>query len=119
MSTPEDDRRLKIEKGKRVADQAWVDQEEYDELDVEYSQEYVWQKEQWCPPGLRKSQKRRVQRLRNRELKEAATQPKKVWKPKKKLEEQEHLVDDHSVSGHSADVNMVFYLPMEFAAPAN
>jgi hypothetical protein len=26
-------------------------------------------KGQWCPPGLRRSQKRRVQRLRNQELK--------------------------------------------------
>jgi hypothetical protein len=29
--------------------------------------EYIWQKNQWCPRGLTKSQKRRVQRLRNDE----------------------------------------------------
>ena len=27
-----------------------------------------WQEGQWCPGGLTRSQKRRVQRLRNREL---------------------------------------------------
>jgi hypothetical protein len=43
---------------KRQADQRWADQEE----------EYIWQEGQWCPPGLRKSQKRRVRHLRNREL---------------------------------------------------
>jgi hypothetical protein len=48
---------------KRYADQKWVDHEEQDH-------EYVWQKGQWCPPGLRRSQKRRVQRLRNQELKQ-------------------------------------------------
>jgi hypothetical protein len=38
---------------KRYVDQEWVDHEEQE-------REYVWQKGQWCPPGLRKSQKRRV-----------------------------------------------------------
>jgi hypothetical protein len=36
---------------KRYADQKWVDHEEQE-------REYVWQKGQWCPPGLRRSQKR-------------------------------------------------------------
>jgi hypothetical protein len=40
---------------KRYADHRWVDHEEEEE------REYVWQKGQWCPPGLRRSQKRRVQ----------------------------------------------------------
>jgi hypothetical protein len=35
---------------KRQADLRWADQEEDED-------EYVWQKGQWCPPGLRKSQK--------------------------------------------------------------
>jgi hypothetical protein len=52
-----------INRGKRYADHRWVDHEE------EEDREYVWQKGQWCPPGLRRSQKRRVQRLRNQELK--------------------------------------------------
>jgi hypothetical protein len=62
---PNDDRRQKIVEvidhpRKRQADLRWADQEEH---------EYIWQEGQWCPPGSRKSQKRRVQRLRNRELK--------------------------------------------------
>jgi hypothetical protein len=65
---PSDGRRLKINRiddqpKKRYADYRWVDHEEEDD------QGYVWQKGQWCPPGLRRSQKRRVQRLRNQEPK--------------------------------------------------
>jgi hypothetical protein len=64
---PNDGRRLKINEvidhpRKRQVDQRWADQEEEE-------REYIWQQGQWCPPGLRKSQKRRVQRLRNQELK--------------------------------------------------
>jgi hypothetical protein len=33
---------------KRQADLRWADQEKDED-------EYVWQKGQWCPPGLRKS----------------------------------------------------------------
>jgi hypothetical protein len=67
---PSDGRRLRINKiddelRKRYADHKWVDHEE------EEDHGYVWQKGPWCPPGLRRSQKRRVQRLRNRELKQA------------------------------------------------
>jgi hypothetical protein len=66
---PNDGRRLKINEvidhpRKRQADQRWVDQEEEE-------REYIWQEGQWCSPGLRKSQKRRVHRLRNQELKQA------------------------------------------------
>jgi predicted nucleic acid-binding Zn-ribbon protein len=65
---PSEDRCQKIEiidhPRKRQADLRWADQEEDED-------EYVWQKGQWCPPGLRKSQKRRVQRLRNRKLRQA------------------------------------------------
>jgi hypothetical protein len=65
---PNDDRHQKIEvidhPRKRQASQRWADQEEEEH-------EYIWQEGQWCPPGLRKSQKRRVQRLRNREVKQA------------------------------------------------
>jgi hypothetical protein len=67
---PSDGRRLKINEfddqlKKRYADHRWVDHEE------EEDREYIWQKGQWCPPGLRKSQKRRVQRLRKQELRQA------------------------------------------------
>jgi hypothetical protein len=57
---PSDGRCIKINE---INDHRWVDHEEED-------REYVWQKGQWCPPGLRRSQKRRVQRLRNQELKQ-------------------------------------------------
>jgi hypothetical protein len=67
---PSDDRHLKINRiddqpKKRYADHRWIDHEE------EEDQGYIWQKGQWCPPSLRRSQKRRVQRLRNQELKQA------------------------------------------------
>jgi hypothetical protein len=82
---PSDGRRLKINRiddqpRKRHADHRWVDHEE------EEDHEYVWQKGQWCPPGLRRSQKRRVQRLRNQELKQAGIKRKQVWRPKDKLD---------------------------------
>ena len=51
---------------KRVVDQNWAD---YGEEDNE--EEYVWQEGQWCLGGLTRIQKRRVQRLRNRELEQA------------------------------------------------
>jgi len=39
-----------------IADQKIVDRE------------HIWQENQWCPSGLTRSQKKRVQRLRNDEL---------------------------------------------------
>jgi hypothetical protein len=62
------DWRLKIESvhdrlGERITYQDMVKQDMRG-----YEQgEYIWQKNQWCPRGLTKSQKRRVQRLRNDE----------------------------------------------------
>jgi hypothetical protein len=103
-----DGRHLKINKiddqpRKRYADHRWVDHEE------EEHHGYVWQKGQWCPPGLRRSQKRRVQRLRNQELKQAGIKKRQVWRPKDKPDE----------SGRSAHTCMVCFLPNEFMAPAN
>jgi hypothetical protein len=105
---PSDGRRLKINRiddrpKKRYADHRWIDHEE------EEDQGYVWQKGQWCPPGLRRSQKRRVQRLRNQELKQAGIKRKQVWRPKDKPNE----------SDRSAPTCMVCFLPNEFMAPAN
>jgi predicted nucleic acid-binding Zn-ribbon protein len=104
---PSDDRRQKIievidHPRKRQADQRWADQEEDED-------EYIWQEGQWCPPGLRKSQKRRVQRLRNHELRQAGIQKKQVWRPKDKPEG----------SGRLAPACMVYFLPNEFMAPTN
>jgi hypothetical protein len=104
---PSDGRRIKINEvndqpRKRYADHRWVDHEEED-------RKYVWQKGQWCPPGLRRSQKRRVQRLRNQELKQAGIKRKQVWRPK----------DKPDGSGRSAPTCMVCFLPNEFMASAN
>jgi hypothetical protein len=105
---PSDGRRLKINKiddqpRKRYADHKWVGHEE------EEDHGYVWQKGQWCPPGLRKSEKRRVHRLRNQEMKQAGIKKKQVWRPKDKPGE----------SGRSAHTCMVCFLSNEFMAPAN
>jgi hypothetical protein len=104
---PSDSRRIKINEvddhpRKRYADYRWVDHEEEE-------REYVWQKGQWCPPGLRRSQKRRVQRLRNQELKQAGIKRKQVWRPK----------DKPNGFDRSAPACMVCFLPNEFMAPAN
>jgi predicted nucleic acid-binding Zn-ribbon protein len=103
---PSEDRRQKIEiidhPRKRQASLKWADQEEDED-------EYIWQKGQWCPPGLRKSQKRRVQRLRNRELRQAGIQTRQVWRPKDKPEGSKRL----------APACMVYFLPNEFMAPTN
>jgi hypothetical protein len=79
---PSDGQRIKINEvddhpRKRYADHKWVDHEEHE-------REYVWHEGQWCPPGLRRSQKRRVQRSRNQELKQAGIKRKQVWRPKDK-----------------------------------
>ena len=75
-------------------------------------------KEQWCPQGIfTKSQKRRVQRIRCRELRAGCDYnhndrdnhrpyTKKVWRPK--LKSQVHQPE--------SSVNMVFILPQEFMA---
>ena len=106
----EDDRRLKIDdfenrQRKRFAGQGWIHDRVQDEEIDSYG--YVWQKGQWCPPGLRKSQKRRVQRLRNRELEQEITETKQIWRPKKKPDG----------CDPSADACMAFFLPSEFIAP--
>ena len=57
---------------------------------------------QWCPPGLTKTQKRRVQWLRYKEHHQE-------WRVKKKADEGKPLVN----------INMVFILPAEFEADYN
>jgi hypothetical protein len=103
-----DGRRSKINKTddqprKRYANHKWVDHEEEEDYG------YVWQKGQWCPSGLRRSQKRRVQCLRNQELKQAGINKRQVWRPKDKPDE----------FGRLAHTCMVCFLPNEFMAPAN
>ena len=63
---------------KRVVDQNWANYEEESN-----EEEYVWQEGQWCLGGLTRSQNRRVQRLRNKELEQAQASGKpQVWRAK-------------------------------------
>jgi len=99
--------------------------------DLELEGEDKYHRPRWCPDGLSRSQKRRVQRLRN--LKEAEARyldvlrkarpdlaeqvrhprrverrpPRREWRPKQPRADEKP----------SADVNMVFVLPLEFRAP--
>jgi len=74
----------------------------------------------WCPAGLTRSQKRRVQRLRQTEAleEERKEAPRgrvrlEVWRVKPKA-------DEEQPSGSLvAPINMVFMLPSEFMAPDN
>jgi hypothetical protein len=80
---PSDGRHLKINEiddqpRNRYVDHRWVDHEEEEDCG------YIWQKGQWFPLGLSKSPKRRVQHLRNQELKQARIKRKQVWHPKDK-----------------------------------
>jgi len=63
----------------------------------------------WCPEGLTKTQKRRLQRERREELSKGENSA--------KFEDQQQL--DPKGKGPLADVNMVFMLPMEFLAPSS
>ena len=99
--------------------------------DRELEEEDKYHRPRWCPDGLSRSQKRRVQCLRNLEEAEAkyldvlrkarpdlAEQvrhpqrverrpPRREWRPKQPKADEKP----------SADVNMVFMLPSEFRAP--
>jgi len=63
----------------------------------------------WCPEGLTRTQKRRMQRERREELSKGENSA--------NSEDQQHL--DPKGKGPSADVHMVFMLLMEFLAPAS
>ena len=89
---------------KRVVDQDWADYEE------DNKRKYVWQEGQWCPGGLTRSQKKSVQRLRNRELEQAQASGKpQVWHAKQTTDRKQQ----------SANIQMAFLLPSEFRAPAD
>lgn len=102
------DRRLKIGSvhdrlRKRVAEQDLADQHggHHEE------KEHEWQKGQWCPGGLTKSQKRRVQRLRDNELQQTGKKS-KVWQIKQRADKGKNKL--------SAEVTAAFMLPAEFRA---
>jgi len=63
----------------------------------------------WCPEGLTRTQKRRLQRERREELR----------KGENSSQSGDQQQPDPKGKGPSADVNMVFMLPMEFLAPPN
>src|SRR5688572_17221786 len=75
----------------------------------------------WCPDGLTKSQKRRIQRLRQWEQQEEESAMDKkegrprVWRPKRNDKGNNESAGDES----AAEINMVFILPMEFMTPAD
>jgi len=63
----------------------------------------------WCPKGLTKTQKRRLQRKRREELSKGENSG--------QFGDQQQ--PDPKGKGPSADVNMVFMLPMEFLVPSS
>jgi len=63
----------------------------------------------WCPEGLTRTQKRRLQRERREELS----------KGENSGQSGDQQQSDPKGKGPSADVNMVFMLPMEFLAPSS
>ena len=75
---------MKIDDNPFPGDQNMVDAKllkgtDYEEEEGD-EEEYVWQEGQWCPRGLTRSQKRMVQRLRNRKLEQAQKSGKpQVW----------------------------------------
>jgi hypothetical protein len=83
---------------------------------VEESNEPAYQREfipepssQWCPRGLTRSWKRRVQRLTQCKQLELEAEAAKIWRPKEKADKSELL----------ADINMVFFLPAEYRNQAD
>ena len=85
---------------KRVHDQNWADRDK--------EKEYAWQEGQWCLGGLTRSQKRRVQCLRNRELEAQKYNRPQTWRVKQTTDK----------GKPSANIDMVFILPIEFRAPS-
>ena len=63
----------------------------------------------WCPEGLTRTQKRRLHRERREELN----------KGENSGQSGDQQQSDPKGNGPSADVNMVFMLPMEFLAPSS
>ena len=91
--------------GKRVIGQNWADHEEEGTERI-----YMWQEGQWCLGDLMRSQKRRVQRLRNKELEQALAS----YKPQVLRARQ---TADRGQP--SANIQMAFLLSSEFRAPAD
>ena len=115
--------------GPKTSHDDYIERPFRDDLELEGEDKY--HRPRWCPDGLSRSQKRRVQRLRNLEEAEArylemlrkarpdlaqqARRPQRVGRrpPRKEWRPKQPRADDKP----SADVNMVFVLPSEFRAP--
>ena len=70
----------------------------------------MWQESQWCLGGLTRSQKRRVQCLRNKEMEQVQASGKtQAWRTKQ--------IADRKPP--SANIQMAFLLLSEFRAPAD
>ena len=99
------DRRLKNKSvhdrlGKRVVDQDLADYEEEGN-----ERKYIWQEGQWCLGDLTRSQKSRVQHLKDKELEQAQASGKPpVWLAKQTADRKQP----------SANIQMVFLSPLEF-----
>jgi len=63
----------------------------------------------WCPEGLTRTQKRRLQRERREELSKGENSAKS----------EDRQQPDPKGKGPSEDVNMMFMLPIEFLAPSS
>ena len=76
---------------------------------------------QWCPGGLTRSKKRRVQRLRQLEIIEEKQEQilrkkgirSQVWRAKPRAD------SDQNSGSSAAPINMVFIMPKEFMVPDN
>ena len=106
-----------------------VERPSRDDLELEGEDKYHHPR--WCPDGLSRSQKRRVQRLRNLEeaearyldvlrkarpdLAEQVKHPRRVERRPPRRER--HPKQPKANEKPSANVNMVFVLPSEFRAP--
>ena len=75
---------------------------------IKKKREYVWQEGQWCPGDLTRSQKRRVRRLRNRELEAQKSNGPQAWRIKQTADK----------GKPTADINMVFARTGELKAPS-
>ena len=93
--------------------------------DSEPEEEDRYHRPRWCPDGLNRSQKRRIQRLRNLEdaeakyldvLKKARPDLAEQVRRPQREERRPPRMEWHPKQT-KADVNMVFVLPSEFQAP--
>ena len=64
---------------------------------------------QWCPEGLTRTHRRRMQQERQEDL----------YREENSSKSENRQQSDHKGKGPSTDVNMVFMLLMEFLAPSS